>query len=244
MKLTAIVLTRNEEKNIERCIKTLGFCDQVIVVDDGSTDSTVKIAKKMGATILQHPLNNDWSAQRNWVMEQIKSTWYFFVDADEIVTPELAQEIQKAVKTECVGIKIKRLDTMWNQTLRHGDVGNVWLLRLARRGAGQWVGKVHEVWDVQGQVCELKNPLLHYPHQTMVEFLQHINTYSSIRAQELRDEHQTSNLAQIIFYPISKFLYLWIWKLGFADGTVGFIHAMTMAFYSFLVRGKLWLALN
>jgi len=238
--LTAIVLTHNEEKNITRCLEALKFCDTVLVVDSGSTDKTTILAKKSGVTVLKHEFT-DYSSQRNWAIDQAKTHWVLFIDADEIVSVKLREEIVSAIgKVEYKGFKIPRVDYMWGKKLLHGDVGGVKLLRLARRGAGDWHGVVHEKWKINGNVGTLKNSLAHYPHQNLVEFLQHVNGYSTLRAQELHKSGQRTDLFQIIFYPPGKFLWLWIWKLGFADGTPGFIHAMTMAFYSFLVKGKLW----
>lgn len=240
--LTAIVLAKNETQNLPECLKSLQFCDLVVVVDDSSEDTTAAVAKKLGAQVLPHKLGGDFAAARNWALEQVKSTWVLFVDADERVTPQLASQIKQAIgKIQCKGFLIPRQDYMWGRRLKYGDVGGVKLLRLARRGAGKWIGRVHEKWQIESQVCQLDQPLLHYPHPDLVSFLHRLNSYSSIRAQELFDSGQRANLFQIIFYPLAKFLWLWIWKLGFADGTSGFIHAMAMAFYTFLVRGKLWL---
>lgn len=240
--LTGIVLTHNEEKNIARCLESLKFCDQILVVDDNSTDKTIQLARKLGATVINHSLDGNFGAQRNWALSQAKTAWVLFVDADEVVSVKLGEEIISSVKKiEYKGFLIPRIDYMWGKKLTHGDVGGVRLLRLARRGVGKWQGAVHERWQIEGNVGILRHALNHYPHPTMVEFLQEINRYSSIRAQELHDASQHSSLFQIIFYPTGKFLDLWVLKLGFADGTAGFIHAMTMAFYSFLVRGKLWL---
>lgn len=240
--LTGVVLTKNEQENIKKCIDSLSFCDQVIVVDDESTDATVNIAKKAQAKVVSHSLNNDYSAQRNWAIEQVKSGWILFVDADEEVSPKLAAEITSQIeKIEYKGFLIPRVDLMWGRQLHHGDVGNVKIMRLARKGAGKWQGKVHETWGVEGRVGVLRNPLLHYPHPTMTAFLKRINLYSTIRAKELFKEEIKTNLVQISFFPLGKFLYLYILKLGFLDGTAGFVHSMTMAFYTFLTRGKLWL---
>ena len=239
--LTGIVLVHNEEENLPRCLEALKFCDVVLVVDSGSTDKTISLAKKAGAAVLKHQFVN-YGDQRNWAVSQATTSWVLFIDADEVVPVKLGEEIKSAVKKiEYKGFLIPRIDYMWGKKLSHGDVGGVRLLRLARRGAGDWHGAVHETWDVEGNVGVLRHALNHYPHPTMVEFLQEINHYSTLRAQELRDAGQHASLLQIIFYPPTKFLWLWICKLGFADGTAGFIHAMTMAFYSFLVRGKLWL---
>jgi len=239
--LTVVVLTRNEEANLAKCLDSLKFCDEILIVDDSSTDTTLEIAKKHKARVVQHALNSDFSAQRNYALSQITSGWILFVDADEVVTPELAAEIQNAIqKSGFVGYFLPREDILWGKHMHYGDT-KASLLRLARRGAGEWHGKVHETWQVTGRTAALRHPLLHYPHPTVTAFLRHINFYSTLRAAELKSTGYKTNIFEIIFYPIGKFLYLGIWKLGFADGNQGFVSAMMMAFYSFLVRGKLYL---
>lgn len=240
--LTGIVLTHNEQDNLGACLQALAFCDEVIVVDDNSTDDTVKIAKKLGAKIYNHALNNDFSAQHNWILEQIKSTWVLFVDADEIVTPALATEIKTAIeKIEYKGYLIKRTDFMWGRRMKYGDVWGNKVLRLARRGAGIWQGQVHETWQIDGRVGTLSNFLEHRPHANLVEFLQHLNYYSTLKADEFFAKGRKTSTFEIVLAPIVRFNSLYILKLGFLDGTAGFIHAMCMAFYAFLVAGKLFL---
>lgn len=240
--LTGVILTHNEEASLTRCLDALKFCDEILVIDDNSTDKTLEIAKKHQARVVQHSLNGDFSAQRNFAISQVKSGWILFVDADEIVTPELASEIQPSIqKSGNVSYFLPREDILWGKHKHYGDTKTS-LLRLARRGAGEWTGRVHETWQVSGATSTLKNPLLHYPHQTLTEFLRHISFYSTLRARELKSQGYKTNILEIILYPIFKFLYLWVWKLGFADGNQGFVSAMMMAFYSFLVRGKLYLS--
>ena len=242
--LTGVVLTRNEQENLGKCLNSLKFCDAILIIDDNSTDDTVKIAQEAGAKVITHALNADFAAQRNFALSQVSSDWVLFVDADEVVSSDLASEIKRRILKgdSFSGFSVHRVDFLWGKQFKHGDVGNIKLLRLARRQAGEWQGKVHETWQVKGPTSELKNPLYHYPHANLTAFLQRINLYSTIRASELKSQNHKTSIFEIIFYPIGKFLKLWIWDLGFADGTTGFIHAMTMAFYSFLVRGKLWLS--
>lgn len=240
--LTGVVLTRNEEANLATCLDSLKFCDEIMVVDDNSTDKTLEIAKKHHATVVQHPLNEDFAAQRNFALAQIKSGWILFVDADEIVSPELILEIKRRLLKgdSFTGFFIPRVDYLWEKRLDHGDTKTS-LLRLAHRGAGKWQGKVHETWKIEGNVDNLKNYLIHYPHPTITDFLRHINSYSTIRASELHSSRYKTDIFEIFLYPIGKFLYLYFYRLGLLDGTHGFISAMMMAFYSFLVRGKLYL---
>ena len=130
---------------------------------------------------------------------------------------------------------------MWEKELRHGETANVKFLRLAKRNAGQWEGFVHEEWQVKGQIGQLKNPLLHYPHQTIKEFLADINFYTTLRAEELYQRGIKTRFWQIILYPKAKFMRNYFLKLGFLDGIRGFLIAMMMSFHSFFVRGKLWM---
>jgi glycosyltransferase involved in cell wall biosynthesis len=240
--LTAIILTKNEQENIERCLASVKFCDSVVVVDDGSTDDTVKKAKKAGATILKHELKGDYGAARNWALEQVKSHWVLFVDADEVVSAALAGQIKAAVeKIEYRGFFLHRVDHLWGQELKHGDVGNVQLLRLGRRGMGHWEGRVHETWSIEGKVGTLTAPLEHYPHASVVEFLDHLNDYSTVKAEEFFKAGRQTNIFEITLGPIWRFFQAYILRFGFLDGTAGFVHAMLMAMYMFLVAGKLYL---
>ncbi len=242
--ISAVILTHNEEKNIESCIRTLRWCDEIIVVDDNSKDKTVAIAEKLGAKVFTHALENNFSKQRNFALSQAKGEWVLFVDADERVSDSLTYEIGNVLHSQvantCDAFLLQRVDTMWGQQLKHGENGNVRLIRLAKKTAGEWKGAVHEVWHIKGRVKDLKNPLYHYPHQTITEFLKEINYYTTIRAEELFKKRKRVYFWSIIFYPKAKFFYNFIIRQGFLDGTAGFVVALCMSFHSFLVRGKLW----
>lgn len=240
--ITAVVLTKNEEKNIAKCLATLRFCGEVIVVDEYSTDRTVEIARRYGARVFQRHLKEDFAAQRNFGLSKAKGDWVLFVDSDERVTAALAAEIKKQIAgAPSVGFYIKRRDFIWDRELRHGEPGNVKLLRLAKKNAGLWKRAVHEVWDTTGKTGILQNPLEHYPHQTLREFLQDVDRYSTMHAKALNEENVKSNIAKIIIWPVGKFKYGWILKLGFLDGTQGFVVAAMMSLHSFLAWSKLWL---
>lgn len=242
MDISAIILAKNEEKNIEDCIRCIKkLCIEVLVINDDSSDDTASIAKKMGAKVINHRLNSNFSQQRNFAMTQAKGDWILFIDADERVSLELAKEIHNTInQPEANAYYIKRLDFMWGKFLKHGETGKLYLLRLAKKNSGLWVGAVHENWLTQGRTAELINPILHYPHITTEEFLKEINIYSTIRSEELYKQHARTSWLKIVFYPKIKFLQNYILRRGFLDGTAGFVFAMLMSFHSFLVRGKLW----
>lgn len=242
--ISAVILTKNQEKNIRECIGTLGWCSEIIVIDDDSHDKTVHITEQMGAKVYRHPLDHDFAQQRNFALEKAKEDWVLFIDADERVSPSLQFEIVNHINSTLspnVGFFIPRRDILWGKELRYGEVGNTNLLRLAKKNAGLWHGKVHEEWKVKGSVGLLKNHILHYPHQSIHLFLDEINYYTTLRAQELFDKKKKTNTFFIIAYPVGKFLFNYVIRLGILDGIAGLIVALMMSFHSFLVRGKLWL---
>ncbi len=239
--ISAVVLTKNEEKNIVDCLESLSWCDEVIIVDDNSEDRTAEIAKKMGAKVFTRNLDNDFSKQRNYGLEKANGDWILFIDADERISKELKEEIKFKIKNDKVdSYLIKRVDTIWGRKLKYGENGNIVLLRLARKNNGKWEGKVHEEWKVKGSVGEFKNSILHYPHPTISEFLKEINDYTDIRAKELSEKGIKSDFISILLYPTAKFLKNYFLKLGFLDNIQGLVFAIMMSFHSFLVRGKLW----
>lgn len=242
--ITAVVLTKNEEKNIGECLDRLKWCDEVIVIDDNSIDNTVRLASKKGAKVFVHALNNDFSKARNFGLEKATGDWVLFVDADEIVSSPLWYEIMQHTNSpnnEYAGFYIKRVDYVWGEKLNYGETGNIKFLRLAKKDAGTWNGRVHETWKIKSRTSVLQNPLYHYPHQTIKDFLKEINFYTTLRAQELFDKKVKMTWFSIIFYPKIKFFVNYFLKQGFRDGLPGFVFAMMMSFHSFLVRGKLWL---
>lgn len=245
--ISVIVLTKNEEKNIIDCIESLLSFDEIIIIDDYSTDRTWEIVKKLSAENLwikcfKRELNQDFSAQRKFGIEKSKNDWIFFVDADERVSKELVSEIDDVFELgeDYSGFLIKRTDFMWGKKLSHGETGNIRLLRLFNKHQGKLVGKVHESWQSTKLVGRLLNPILHYPHPTISAFLSEINFYTDLRAQELFEAKKKAGFMSIIFYPKAKFIKNYFIKLGFLDGLPGLIHAILMSFHSFLVRGKLW----
>lgn len=244
MKVSAVVLTKNEEGNIANCLESLGFCDEIVLVDDFSEDRTVEIAKKKGARVYKRRLDNDFSQQRNFGLEKARGEWVLFVDADERVSNSLREEVIKLLSYKVIkynGFYLKRRDFMWGKELKYGETGGIKLLRLAKKDAGKWRRAVHEIWDVKGLVGKLKSPLLHYSHPTLREFIAEVDWMSTIHARENKKEGKKSNLFKIIFYPKFKFLNNWILKFGFLDGVPGLLVALIMSFHSYLSWSKLFL---
>jgi glycosyltransferase involved in cell wall biosynthesis len=243
MKISAVVLTKNEEKNIKDCLQALSFADETIVIDDGSSDKTREIAEKLGAKVWVRSLNGDFAAQRNFGLSKARGDWILFVDADERVTPELQQEIKEKCQKagNFSGFYLRRKDYFLGRWLRYGETAHVKPLRLAKKNAGQWKRKVHEIWEIRkGRVEELKSSLIHYPHPTISEFLREINEYTDINAYQIYLEGQRFRLWQLFLYPMIKYGQNYCWRLGFLDGFPGLVMALMMAYHSLITRVKLW----
>jgi glycosyltransferase involved in cell wall biosynthesis len=244
--ISVVILTKNEEKNIKRCLESIKWCDEIIIIDDESLDKTVEIAKRYKVTIYSSPLRGNFSAQRNFGISKAKNEWVLFVDADEVVSDALAFEISNAIQLKdqnlnnYSGFYLRRTDYMWRTQLRYGESGCIKLLRLARKGFGSWKGMAHEEWKINGSIGNLLNPILHFPHKNLDEFLKEINFYTDIRAVELKNKNTKVFFWSIVVYPLGKFVINYLFKKGFLDGMPGLIYAITMSFHSFLVRSKLW----
>ncbi len=135
-------MTKDSEAYIKNCLRSLSFADETVVIDDNSTDKTVEIAKKYGAKIYKRNLAGDFATQRNYGLAKARGKWVFFVDSDEIVPPDLKSEIVQAINNPFVdsdGFYLKRLDNIWGKPLKHGEPGNIKLLRLAQKRRGAMV---------------------------------------------------------------------------------------------------------
>lgn len=240
--ISAVVLTKNAQETLDKCLSSLNWCDEIVIIDDNSTDKTVRIAQKHKAKIYQHDLKENFAQQRNFGLNKAQEDWILFVDADELVSDQLKKEIQKVLnKPNKSGYEVRRQDFFWDKKLNYGETAQVKLLRLAKKSSGKWQGKVHETWVVKGGVGLLDERLIHQRQLTVSQFLTRINRYSSIRAKELYDKKIKSNWLAIMVYPSGKFLYNYILKLGFLDGGPGFVIAFMMSVHSFLVRAKLFM---
>lgn len=239
--ISAVILSKNEEDCIGYCLSSLTFCNEIIVVDDFSRDNTEDIAKEYGAKIYKRTLQNDFSKQRNFGLEKAKHEWVLFVDADEIVSEELACEIKEAVlKKDIAAYSLERQDTFLGKKLKYGDVGKRRFVRLGQKTKGKWRRRVHEVWDVEGKIGQLVSPLLHYPHASLFRFISSIHKYSHLHAISNKIEGKKSSIFRIVFTPATKFVYNFFVRQGFRDGVHGFVHAMMMSIHSFLAWSEMY----
>jgi glycosyltransferase involved in cell wall biosynthesis len=244
--LSVIILTHNNQVGLKKALQSVGFSDEIIIIDDFSTDKTLEIIKKLNNSkikIFKRKLGNDFAAQRNFGLQKARSKWVLFLDGDEYLSQDIQTEIAKFIKSannqNIQGVYIRRQDRFFGKKLKYGETGNVKLLRLAQKNMGKWVGKVHETWQISGQIKKLNNPIIHERNFTIKQFLQRLNWYSSLQAEEFYKNRRKEPLLAIVILPICKFLQNYILKLGFWDGFEGFLMAVFMSWHSLLVRIKL-----
>lgn len=237
-----VLLTKNEAQKLDQLLPTLKFADELILIDDYSSDDTEKIAKKYKATVYKRKLDNKFAAQRNYGLQVARTDWVLFIDPDETVSQNLANEILTAisVKTPLSGYQIRRVDIFLNKTLLHGETGNLWLTRLGKRSAGLWERQVHEIWQLP-DVGRLHNPIVHQAHKNFQVLLHKVRRYARIEADYRLKNGEDFSLFEYISYPIGKWLQNYIWKLGFLDGWPGFLMALGMSYHSLLCRRNMYI---
>jgi|UniRef100_A0A7V3RFR5 glycosyltransferase involved in cell wall biosynthesis len=239
-KLSVVIITKNEERNIADCLATVEWADEIIIVDSFSTDRTVEIAKKYTDKIFQRQFTN-YSDQKNFGAAQASNPWILSIDADERVSSELKEEIcQVITKGSSDGYLIPCLDYMFGKKIKYGGWYPQYHLRLYKKDKGKWVRAVHEFVTVDGKIEYLKNPLLHFSHLTISNFIQKLDRYTSMEAENLFLQQKKTNIFNIIFLPLIVFIYKYLFCLGFLDGVHGLFLAVSLAYYHFAKHTKLW----
>lgn len=239
--LSVTIITLNEEENIKRCLASVKqMANEIIVVDSGSTDNTVEIVKECGAKIFVRDFDN-YADQKNFAISKATRNWIFSLDADEVVTPELAKEILKAIKdSRYDGYLISRRNIILGAEIKHSRWSpdkHVWLWK---RKKGKWKGKVHEEVLVDGGVGELKNAKIHYQHKTVAEFIDMLNKYTELEAEEKISKEIKFSFFRMFYDPTLSFFRRFVYKKGFLDGWRGFILAYLMAIYRMATWIKVW----
>lgn len=239
--LAGVVITRNEEKNITRCLKSLGFCDEIIVVDAESTDLTREICSQTKAKFFTRPWTN-YSDQKNHAVSLTTADWILSVDADEEVSVDLQQEILSCIQSSNFSAySIPRKTVHSGRWIRWGGWYPNRLVRLFRKAEGRWEGAdVHEYWKTTGRVGAISSDLIHYSFDSIYDQIDRNNRYSSLGANALRKANEKFSLVKLLFKPLSKFVETYFLKLGFLDGYLGFMIAVSAAYSVFLKWAKLW----
>jgi glycosyltransferase involved in cell wall biosynthesis len=243
--LTAIVITKNEAGNIGACLDSLAFCDERIVVDSGSTDATVEIARQKNARVECH----EWCGfgqQKNYALSLVTGQWVLSVDADERVTPELATAIRKATTdADAVAWEFPRLSSFCGRQMLHSGWYPDYVLRLFQRGKARFDDViVHERVICEGKVKRLRQPLIHNPVLRLEDALSRMDRYSTASAQTIVASGRRVSFVTGIGHGLYSFLRSYVLHAGFLDGAEGFLLAVANAEGSYYRYMKAWLAMR
>jgi len=241
-KLAVIILTRNEEANIEAAIESVAFADEILIIDSGSTDRTQELAAKMGARVITHPMDEEgFAGQRNFALTQTKANWVFYLDADERITSEAKTEIQQVVnQNKQYAYKIKRVNIVFGQPMKYGEHRPDWCMRLFPRETVHWNGVVHESPYTQLPVERLRFVLHHYTYTDWHRYFEKFNQYTTLMATRMYEQGKQAMFLDILIHPIFAFFRFYILRLGLLDGKQGLIFALNHYFYTMTKYVKLY----
>lgn len=238
--VSGIIICFNEKDNIEECLQSILWCNEVIIVDAYSTDGTVEIVKKHPVKLFQ----NKWegfSAQRKFALTKVSNDWVFVLDSDERCTPELKEEILKVLKAPgAAGYKIPRKSYFLDKWIKHSGWYPDYKLRLFDKTKVDVSSHlVHERYDVKGETGKLKNDIIHYTVKDIGKFIDKINYYSTLSAEEKKNRKKVT-LLYLLFRPAYSFLREYIFRLGFLDGVHGLLVAYFNMVTNILTYSKIW----
>ena len=246
-KLSVVVLTKNEEKYIAACLDTVTWADEIIVVDDNSTDRTAEIAGRYKAKVAARALGGDFSAQRNFGNERASSDWILQMDADERVTPDLKAAIEKILTegSDKAAFRFGRANNFCGKFMKYGGADTHRPLRLFRRGKARFSGDtIHEKLAVDGSVGDLDAVIEHYHFPDINHYIETQNFYTELEAKAMAKAGPLipkKKLKQEMSTGVLKlFFKLYIKKQGYKDGTLGLIFAVLSAWRRFLIYAKYW----
>jgi glycosyltransferase involved in cell wall biosynthesis len=243
MPLSVIIITKNEASNIGECIASASFADEIVIVDSGSTDETVLIAQKLGAKIFE----TDWKGfghQKNRAIDFSTSDWIFSLDADERITSELKKEIQSAIAQAKFNVfDVPRSSLFISKFMKHSGWHPDRTIRLFKRDSARFSShQVHEHIETKQKLGHLTTPLTHYSYRNYETLLNKMNTYSTAGALDLHDRNKKSSLSSAILHGTWAFIRTYFIKLGFLDGSAGFVLAFANAETTYYKYLKLYLS--
>jgi glycosyltransferase involved in cell wall biosynthesis len=243
--LSACIITFNEADRIEACLASLAFCDDIVVVDSGSTDSTAERAAALGARVLTRAFDG-YRRQKDFAVRSARHEWVLCLDADERVTPALRAAIETARNAgfaAAAGFRFARATEYFGAFLRHGNAYPDRVLRLFDRRRGGWRGdrEIHEHVSVDGPVQRLAGDLEHRAYRSLADQLARLEHYARLMAEHDHARGRRARLTHLVLNPFWRFLRGYVLRAGFRDGWRGLIYAWVEANYVRQKFIKLWL---
>ena len=241
-RLTVTVITHNEGPHIAEALESVSWADEIIVVDSGSTDDTLTMARRYATRVEVHEWTG-YGTQKNYASSLASNDWILSIDADERVAPALAEEIREVMRRgpAAVGYKISRVSYYLGRWIRSTDWYPDCHVRLYDRRAARWSEhQVHESIQISGRVERMRGELLHYPYRDVSEHLAKIDRYTTLVARQWAADGRRTSAWQAVVYPRLAFLRNFILRGGFRDGRTGLMVSMLNSYYVFLKYVKLF----
>jgi glycosyltransferase involved in cell wall biosynthesis len=233
--VTGLILTLNGQKYLDDCLRSLDFCDHLLVVDSGSTDATVAIAEKHGATVLTNPWPGP-KKQFEFAFARITTPWVVSLDQDEILNPTLRQSIMEALTDpgEYSAFLCPRTSFYYDRFLRHSGWYPDLLPRVFRLAdTGVHVSGPHYGFETTGKTHRLQGDIIHYPYENLKQHVDKINYYTQIAAEEMIQQGKRSGVMKALGHGLARFLKVYFFRRGFMDGKAGLVLAVNSFFYAF-----------
>lgn len=247
MAISAVIQTRNEEKNLERCLSGLGFTQEMVVVDMESTDKTREIAKKFSAKVFTHPYTGYVEPARNFAIEKAQGDWILIIDADEELPAALSRKLVELSKRDkdVAFYRLPRKNIIFGAWIQHGLWWPDYQIRFFKKGAVEWKEEIHSIPYTRGIGQDLPSEeqwaIVHYNYQTIAQFIERLNRYSSQQAEEImKRENYMFDWRQLLTRPVDEFLRRYFLAQGYKDGLHGLVLALLQGFSELVVSGKIW----
>ena len=241
-RLSVVIVTRNEEERIRACLESVGWADELIVVDAESEDKTTSIARELTDHVIVRPWPG-YAAQKNYGLELARGAWILSLDADELVSPALRAEIERVIELDGPGdgYSVPRRNIFWGRWIRHGGLYPDRQVRLFRRGRGRFgERRVHEAVPVDGAVRALAGHLEHRSYRDVSDFLARADRYATLAAEDIIAHGRRVRAWEFVLRPLGRFLGMYVLERGFLDGARGFLLAALYAYYVLIRCAKVW----
>jgi len=238
--ISVVIVTKNEEANIEDALRSAAGAQEIVVVDSFSADRTVEICRRYTDRIFQHAWPG-YARQKQLAVDHAQGPWVLILDADERITPELRDEIARAMQdTDYDGYSLPRRNYFLGRWIKHSGWWPDRTLRLFRKDRGGLEDReVHEKVIVRGRVGQLHAPLEHYTYRTISDYVRKMEVYSSLAAKEIRKRGRPG-IFSLIAKPFFTFFKMYVLRLGFLDGVHGLVLAVLYGYYTFLKYARAW----
>jgi len=239
--VSIVIVTKNEEANIEAALDSVKDAAEIVVIDSFSSDRTVEICRKYTDKVSRKEWEG-YARQKQAAVDLAACQWVFILDADERVTPELKAEVINAIEENRYdGFYVPRKNFFMGQCIRHGGWRPDYTLRLFKKKAGRVEDReVHEKVIVNGSVSYLKTPLVHYTYNSVSDYLKRMDVYSTLAAKELTKNGVVPNFMDFLLRPLAAFIKMFFLRFGFMDGRYGLALAVLYSYYTFLKYAKTW----